>query len=90
MQLEIKQQKWWSIGTSKIQNLLSKSFIFSKNFGSVSAWFFAVSAETPKLAEMPISAETEAETENSVVHYQRVAQNGEIMSQFFATLCQIF
>ena len=53
---------------SKIQNLFSKSFIFSKNFGSVSAWFFAVSAETPKLAEMPISAETEAETENSVVH----------------------
>ena len=39
---------------------------FNKNFGSVSAWFFAISAETPKPTEMPISAETE--TEISVAH----------------------
>ena len=75
--------KYASISSfSRINNLIELFFIsqklrfcykklanFSKNFGSVSAHFFTVSAETPKLAEMPISAETETETENSVVHY---------------------
>ena len=52
----------------KLRISYQRASYFSKNFGSVSAWFFAVSAETPKLAEMPISAETETETEISVAH----------------------
>ena len=50
----------------KLEMFLWKAAIFIKNFGSVSACIFAISAETPKLTEMPISAETE--TEISVGH----------------------
>ena len=53
---------------SKLRICYQKASYLSKNFGSVSAKFFAVSAETPKLTEMPISAETEIETEISVAH----------------------
>ena len=53
---------------SKSRICYQKASNFRENFGSVSAQFFAVSAETPKLTEMPISAETETETEISVAH----------------------
>ena len=53
----------WKLASKKLLTLPKISVQFRPGF-------FAISAETPKLTETPISAETETETEISVGHYQ--------------------
>ena len=64
----IQEEILWFV-PSKSRICYQKTSNFRENFGSVSAQFFAVSAETPKPTEIPISAETE--TEISVAHYKK-------------------